>query len=228
MVETYARAACELRTAWAMGDRHGAVHALAELAQAACDLTDPYRSVTGEQEECDGARAHFTDTFDPASLAGVQLLEHTTPPSGAVARLAHEAAAVRAEVEAAHMRGDEAALTRLRNERLSAAASQLAGVVREAWRPDRGETLRLRIGPNPLRGVATLRFDLVAESDVRLELFDLAGRRLQSGTFGHRSAGPQQIGLPATWTDGLAAGVYLARVRAGDQSAEQRFTRLRD
>jgi len=228
VVETYSQAECRLRTAWAMGDRHEAVEALVELAQAACDLADPYRTVTGEIDECDGARAHFTDTYDPASLAGVRLLERTSPQPGAVALLAHEAAAVRGEVEAAHMRGDEETLTRLRNERLSAAATQLAGVVREAWRRTPGPTLRLSIGPNPLRGVATLRFDLAADAEVSLELFDLAGRRLQSGTFGRLVAGPQRIGLPAAWTDGLAAGVYLARVRAGDQSAEQRFTRLRD
>lgn len=228
VVETYVRAECDLRSAWATGDRHTAVRALVQLAQAVCDLADPYRTVTGVQDECEGARAHFTDTFDPASLAQVRLVDRASPQSGAVALLAHEAAAVRGEVEAAYLRGDEGALTRLRNERLSAAATRLAAVVRDAWRPASGPSLQLRIGPNPLRGPATLRFELAAEADVRLELFDLAGRRLHAATFGHRSAGPQQIGLPAVWTEGLAAGMYLARVHAGEQHAEQRFTRLAD
>jgi len=228
VVETFAQAECDLRTAWTMGDRRGAAHALVVLAQAACDLTDPFRTVTGDQDECEGARAHFTDLFDPASLDGVRVLERGEAHAATVTSLAHETAAVRGEVEAAHARGDERTLTRLRVERLSAAATQLAATVERAWHPVARADLRLSIGPNPLRGSATLRFELAHDAQVRLDLYDLAGRRVRSLALGRRGAGPQQVAVPASWTEGLAAGVYLARIDADGQHAEQRLTRLVD
>lgn len=228
VVETYAAATCDLRTAWAMGDRERAAHALAVLAQAACDLADPYRSVTGEQEECEGARAHFTDLFEVSALADVRVLGRLEVHEAAVTRLAHETAAVRSEIEAAHERGDEGTLTRLRTERLSAAATHLAATVAAAWHPAARPDLRFRIGPNPLRGSATLRFELAQEAAVRLELYDLAGRRIRELALGRRAAGPQQVAVPSSWVEGLATGVYLARIEADGQHAEQRLTRLSD
>lgn len=228
LVEAYACAERDLRVAWALGDRDKAAYAIVRLAQAACDLADPYRTVTGEQDECEGARAHFTDDFDPATLGGVHVRNVRESRAGSLNLLAHETAAVRAEVEDAHLRGDEGALTRLRNERLSAAATQLAASVAAAWHPAPRADLRLSLGPNPLRGALQVAFTLEQAAEVRLDLYDLAGRRQRTAALGRRAAGPQQVALPAAWTDGLPAGVYLARIDADGQHAVQRLTRLAD
>jgi hypothetical protein len=68
--------------------------------------------------------------------------------------------------------------------------------------------------PNPFRGLATIRFGLARAGEVRLELFDLAGRRVQTLASGIHAPGPHL----ATW-DGrdqrgtnVKSGVYFVRL----------------
>ena len=72
--------------------------------------------------------------------------------------------------------------------------------------------------PNPFNPSTTLRFDLDRAQDVRLEIYDLAGRRVRTLVSGFRGAGEYE----ETWTgrdDGgrrVASGVYLVRLRGRD------------
>ena len=82
--------------------------------------------------------------------------------------------------------------------------------------------------PNPSRDAAHLRFGLAHEGEVRLELFDVAGRRVRSLLRGPLAAGPHF----AVW-DGrdddsrkVQAGIYLARLLTPDRSFVVRLVRL--
>ena len=84
----------------------------------------------------------------------------------------------------------------------------------------------LLAAPNPLRGEASLRFALETASDVRLEVFSAAGRRvatLAEGTFG---AGVHPVTWKASGADGraVAPGVYFARLLVnGETRATERL-----
>lgn len=84
---------------------------------------------------------------------------------------------------------------------------------------------RLSVFPNPFNPTTTLRFTLVAPSEVRLDVFDLRGRRVATPLAGHLPAGEQAIAWEATDTAGdpLPAGVYLARLASG---AGEQFSKL--
>jgi hypothetical protein len=77
--------------------------------------------------------------------------------------------------------------------------------------------------PNPFAGATTLRFAVPAEGAVRLEVFDVAGRRVARLVDAVLPAG----GHAVTW-DGrdaagsrVASGVYLYRLHAGGQSTSR-------
>ena len=78
--------------------------------------------------------------------------------------------------------------------------------------------------PNPARGAATLRYALPAAGTVRVEAFDLLGRRVAVLVDGARPAGWHEARLDASR---LGAGVYVVRMTAGTFSAAQRVTVVR-
>jgi len=68
--------------------------------------------------------------------------------------------------------------------------------------------------PNPSRGAATLRFGLAREGAVRLELFDLAGRRVRTLAEGSRPAGTHVEAWDGRNERGtsVGAGIYFLRL----------------
>jgi hypothetical protein len=75
--------------------------------------------------------------------------------------------------------------------------------------------------PNPARDAATVAFRLAAPSEVRVEVFDLLGRRVAEVATGLRAAGAVRLGVP---TDDLAPGVYLVRVQTAAAVTTARFS----
>jgi len=79
--------------------------------------------------------------------------------------------------------------------------------------------LALSAQPNPFNPATELRFSAPADAPVRLDIFDLAGRRVATLFEGPATGGEQR----ATWIgrDGrgnpLPAGVYLARLKTADE-----------
>jgi hypothetical protein len=67
--------------------------------------------------------------------------------------------------------------------------------------------------PNPFRLGAQVRFSLPRSADVKLEVFDLSGRRMISESFAGLPAGEQQVPVVAR---GWPAGVYHFRLSAHD------------
>lgn len=75
--------------------------------------------------------------------------------------------------------------------------------------------------PNPARGAVTLRYDLAAATTVQLAVYDLAGRRVALLVDQLQTPGRHAV----VWdTDGLAAGVYLYRLVAGDTTEARLLT----
>jgi hypothetical protein len=68
--------------------------------------------------------------------------------------------------------------------------------------------------PNPFNARTTLSYRLPAAASVRLEIYDVRGRSVQTLFCGWQAAGPQAV----TWRAGnLASGLYLYRLQAGER-----------
>lgn len=76
------------------------------------------------------------------------------------------------------------------------------------------------VGPNPLSGHGTVRFELERPAPIRWELFDVRGRRLASGSPGSFPAGPASFPLDVS---ALPPGLYVLRLQA-DQTTTVRVT----
>jgi hypothetical protein len=84
-----------------------------------------------------------------------------------------------------------------------------------------------RARPNPTRAQASFELDLPVGSDVRFEVFDVAGRRVW-GTASPRPAGRSGLVWPGLDAAGAPAraGLYLVRVTAGADRFERRVLML--
>ncbi len=67
--------------------------------------------------------------------------------------------------------------------------------------------------PNPFNPVTSIRFSLPVKSDVKLEIFDLAGRKIYDIVDGIFEAGEHQVEFRA---DNLASGIYIYRLKANN------------
>ena len=78
--------------------------------------------------------------------------------------------------------------------------------------------------PNPTRGGARLGYTLPEAADVHVEVFDTVGRQVLVQEVGARVAGAHTVDLPM---EGMPAGIYAVRVRAGDRVAVHRLSVVR-
>ena len=71
--------------------------------------------------------------------------------------------------------------------------------------------------PNPFNPTTTIAFDLPEASDVRLEVYDMMGRRVATLVNGNMAAGRYEATWNARADNGasVASGVYIYRLRAG-------------
>lgn len=78
--------------------------------------------------------------------------------------------------------------------------------------------------PNPTASGATIEFSLGTASDVRLDVFDVLGRRIATLADGPMAAGDHSVRLDAR---GLSSGTYLYRLAAGEVMVTKRLTVIR-
>ena len=229
-------AAAGLRAAFAARDAGLAVDALSRLAVAAADLADPFQVTAPDAgaDEVPGARAGFADLIPAADLEGLDAPAGAAgDPAATALALAAASAALRPEVEGAAAAGDDAALGALRRGRLAAALATARALALQAWTeagapalaaPPAPRTARVR--PSPVRGAAALLFELPARAALRLDVYDLQGRRVATRDLGVVEAGPRSVPLAPSDMRALAPGVYLARVTATGWQATGRLTRV--
>ncbi|MEO0557832.1 MAG: T9SS type A sorting domain-containing protein, partial [Bacteroidota bacterium] len=88
----------------------------------------------------------------------------------------------------------------------------------------RRQDMRLEVVPNPVRQLARITYALATPAAVRLSVHDTLGREVAVLRDTRQLDGEHM----AEWTpDGLAAGVYLVRLRAGDEVRTRRMTVVR-
>jgi hypothetical protein len=78
--------------------------------------------------------------------------------------------------------------------------------------------------PNPVTGVALVRFALPAAGDVTLALYDIAGRRVRTLFAGRAAAGPGTVQVDC---GGIARGLYFLRLVTEEGAAARRLTIVR-
>jgi hypothetical protein len=84
--------------------------------------------------------------------------------------------------------------------------------------------------PNPIEDGAMIHFDLAREADVRLEVFDLSGRRVATLASGMRPAGVYRFPWRTTADGGapLGSGLYFVRLTvAGERAGDARIAIVR-
>lgn len=78
--------------------------------------------------------------------------------------------------------------------------------------------------PNPFNPATTIQYKLPESSDVRLEVFDMIGRRVAILVNEQVEAGHHEIYFDASH---LASGVYIYRMIAGDRTFTQKLTLIK-
>lgn len=75
--------------------------------------------------------------------------------------------------------------------------------------------LRLSAAPNPVSTLATVHYTLTSAAPVTVTVTNLLGAKAQAPvTIGRQGSGPHELQLPVS---GLANGVYMVRLQAGEQ-----------
>ncbi len=95
--------------------------------------------------------------------------------------------------------------------------------------PTRRETRITRIHPNPFNPRTNISFSLRGDGDARLEIYDLAGRRVRSLPVPRGASGPQVVrwdGLDRSGRE-TASGVYIIRLTEAGAVHVQRAALLR-
>jgi len=87
--------------------------------------------------------------------------------------------------------------------------------------PASGPALIRAVSPNPARSALSVAFELPAASDLRLELLDIAGRRMQARSVG--GLGPGRHVVTIGLEQSLRPGVYVVRLG----SSTRRFAVVR-
>jgi len=73
--------------------------------------------------------------------------------------------------------------------------------------------------PNPVAGATTFSFELAEGSDVRLAVYDAAGRRVAAPAEGYYGPGRHDVPFACD----LAPGVYVYRLEAGANVAARKM-----
>ncbi len=78
--------------------------------------------------------------------------------------------------------------------------------------------------PNPFNPMTEIRYTLPKECLIRLEVFDILGRRVATLVDGFQRAGYKSI----RWDgDGMASGIYFYRLKAGDYTKVRKMVLIR-
>ena len=78
--------------------------------------------------------------------------------------------------------------------------------------------------PNPFAGTTTIPYSLSTPQTVRLEVYDVLGRRVATLVDRHQPAGSYEVAFDAS---GLSNGVYFYRMEAGGSQGVRRFVVLK-
>jgi hypothetical protein len=89
---------------------------------------------------------------------------------------------------------------------------------------ERGEPAEVKLlgtAPNPVRSRARVRYAVPEDREVRLQVYDVLGRRVETVAGADAEAGRNEVQLSV---EGLSSGVYVLRLEAGEAVRTQRLT----
>jgi hypothetical protein len=89
---------------------------------------------------------------------------------------------------------------------------------------EKADRVRLSVYPNPVTQTSSIELRLPERDEVRVEIYDLLGRRLRVQSVESRRAGTFRIPVEA---NRLASGVYFVRAFVGDTVRVRKFTVVR-
>lgn len=89
-----------------------------------------------------------------------------------------------------------------------------------ATRPQQTAAFGLRVAPNPAAGTTTITYDLPTAAKASLAVQNMLGQTIRQLAPARQAAGAQSRALPL---QGLAPGVYLVRLQAGDLTQTTRL-----
>jgi len=78
--------------------------------------------------------------------------------------------------------------------------------------------------PNPFNPTTTIGYQLPQQSEVRLEVFDMIGRRVATLVDETMQAGHHRVEFKAS---NLASGIYFYRMAAGDEVMMRKLTLIK-
>jgi len=83
--------------------------------------------------------------------------------------------------------------------------------------------------PNPFNPSTTIRYSLAGRAYVRLEIFDIAGRKIACLVNEEQSAGPHSVAWNGRNAHGaeVSSGIYLYRLTAGKKTTQRKMVLLR-
>ncbi|MFM8559954.1 MAG: FlgD immunoglobulin-like domain containing protein [bacterium] len=92
-----------------------------------------------------------------------------------------------------------------------------------------GRVAMAALSPNPARGAVRCAFTLSQRGDARIEVLDVAGRRVRTWTLGTIESGPHEIAWDGRDDAGMsvAAGLYRVRLRSGGESVSRSLVLVR-
>jgi len=78
--------------------------------------------------------------------------------------------------------------------------------------------------PNPFNASTTIRYSLSEKADVKIEIYNILGQKVETLFDGGQQAGYHSV----TWrADKFASGIYLARLQAGSRSKNVKMVLLK-
>ena len=80
--------------------------------------------------------------------------------------------------------------------------------------------LNVQMFPNPAIGFVNFSADFATEGDIEIGLYDLQGKQVRNVSESGLSSGTHSIRMETT---GLPAGIYMARIKAGEQVAVKKL-----
>ncbi len=80
--------------------------------------------------------------------------------------------------------------------------------------------LDVQISPNPVNGVAVIRYNMKSNSDINFQIYDLQGKVVKTINLSNQMAGNNELSIDASQ---FSAGTYLIRMTAGTQQAASKF-----
>ncbi|MEE8418381.1 MAG: T9SS type A sorting domain-containing protein, partial [candidate division Zixibacteria bacterium] len=78
--------------------------------------------------------------------------------------------------------------------------------------------------PNPFNASTTIQYNLPAVSDVKIDIYNILGRKVETLIQGEQQAGYHQI----TWdAEDASSGLYFYRIQAGEYAETKKMLLLK-